>query len=96
MMITKTRNVMLFEEFHAQKALNEGKKKESEKDEKGEKEEGELTEDEESDLLDIEDLIDAKKFTIASKMLDKMKKANVDICKNTEFKKLVKASSVKK
>lgn len=82
MMVTK-KNVMLFEEFHAQKALNEGKKKEQE-------DEGmTLTKDEESDILDIEDLIEDKKISLATKALDALKKSNKEIGKCKKFTDLV-------
>lgn len=93
MMVTK-KNVMLFEEFHAQKALNEGKKKEQEDDDCDT-----LTKDEESDLLDVEDLIDNKKISLATKALDALKKSNKEIVKCKKFKdveaSLKRASSKK-
>ena len=94
MMVTK-KNVMLFEEFHAQKALNEGKKKECEDDDDCVT----LTKDEESDLLDIEDLIDIKKLSLAKNALEALKKANKEIVKCKKFKdveaSLKRASSKK-
>ena len=86
MMVTK-KNVMLFEEFHAQKALNEGKKKECEDDDDCVT----LTKDEESDLLDIEDLIDIKKLSLAKNALEALKKANKEINKNSKFIKVLGA-----
>jgi len=87
------KNVMLFEEFHAQKALNEGKKKEQE-------DEGmTLTKDEESDILEIEDLIEDKKISLATRAIEALKKSNKEITKCKKFTdlegKLKRATSKK-